>query len=350
MIFNRKFGIEIECMLPRNVTMSGVALAINAAGVPCFNAGYSHSTSSQWKVVSDGSLSGGNGMEIVSPPMQGEASLQAIATVCRVLNELGATVNRSCGLHVHVEARQLAAPALRKLAAIYIENENIIDSFMPMSRRGSNNHYCNTLRGTNMSSLAQARNANEIAHAISHGNRYVKLNFAAFLRHGTVEFRHHSGTVDADKVNKWLITCLRLVACAVKEADLPIANTVSGGQARPRNRRLATIYDLMQRPGGCTRQDVANVLGRRTLPPMNRILRNAGFTYRVTHSYGDRRTERYVLSEQAVATTTVTVDRAPQPITFDAFCDRIEMPVEEKNFWIARQVALRNSTLTSRAA
>src|SRR5262245_26549167 len=122
-IYSRKFGIEIECMLPRTQTMDSVARAINTAGVPCFNAGYSHSRSSQWKVVSDGSLSGGNGMEIVSPPMTGEQSLDHIAIVCRVLNELGATVNRSCGLHVHVDAGNLQAPAMRKLAAIYIENE-----------------------------------------------------------------------------------------------------------------------------------------------------------------------------------------------------------------------------------
>lgn len=352
MINNRKYGIEIECMLPRTMTRQALALAITNAGVNCYDAGYSHSRSASWKIVSDGSLSGGNGMELVSPPMLGEAGLQQIQKVCAVLNEKGATVNRSCGLHVHVDAGNLTAPAMRKLAAIYIENENIIDSLMPMSRRNSNNTFCGSLRGTNMATLAQARNANDIAHAIAHGNRYVKLNFSAFLRHGTVEFRHHSGTVDADKISKWLVACLRLVACAVKEADQPIANVASGGQARPRGysrsaRRLQTIYDLMQRPGGCTRSDVAAVLGRRTMPPMNRILRNAGFTYRITHQYGDRRTERYVLSETPVATTTAP---AAAPITFDNFCSRMEMTENEKQFWIARRLAVANTTRMSEAA
>ena len=350
MIFTRKFGIEIECMLPRTQTMTSVANAISAAGVPCYNAGYSHSRSASWKVVSDGSLSGGNGMEIVSPPMEGEASLQAIATVCRVLNELGATVNRSCGLHVHVDANRLSAGALRRLAAIYIENENIIDSFMPMSRRASNNSYCGSLRGTDMARLARAQNASDIGQAIAHGNRYVKLNYTAFLRHGTVEFRHHSGTVDADKVNKWLLTCLRLVACAVKEADLPVSTIehTANSQARPRNRRLAMIYDAMQRPGGCTRQDIAVLLNRRTLPPMNRILRNANFQYRVEHRYGDRRTERYVLVSTPVATVANPTPVAP--VTFDGFCARIEMPEAEKQFWVARQAAVSRTTLQSRAA
>lgn len=341
MLYARKFGIEIECMLPGNVSRATLAQAIDRAGVPCYDAGYSHQRTASWKIVSDGSLSGGNGMELVSPPMQGEASLQAIATVCRVLNEKGATVNRSCGLHVHVDGAGLTAPAMRKLAAIYIENENIIDSFMPMSRRGSANTYCGSLNRTNMAALAVARNASEISHAIAHGNRYVKLNYTSFLRHGTVEFRHHSGTVDADKIIKWLTVCLRLVACAVKEADQPIANLASGGQARPRNRRLAIIYDALQRPGGATRQDIANLLNRRTMPPMNRILTNAGFNYRVEHRYGDRRTERYVLAEAPVAPT------AAAPITFDAFCIRIEMPEADKEFWVNRQLQVNTRTMAT---
>ncbi len=348
MVFNRKFGIEIECMLPRDTSRAMVAREITAAGVRCDDVGYSHARSSYWKIVSDGSLSGGNGMELVSPPMQGEHALGDIAIVSQVLLRMGANVNRSCGLHVHIDAAGMSAAAMRKLAAIYIENENILDSFMPASRRGSANHYCNSLARTNMQALAQSRNANEIAQAIAHGNRYVKLNYTAFLRHGTVEFRHHSGTVDADKINKWILACLRLVACAVKEADVPITLTQAANDARPhghgrRARRLQTIYDLMQRPGGCTRGDVATVLNRRTMPPMNRILRGAGFNYRVTHAYGDRRTERYVLSD-----TPVSIN-APAPITFDGFCARIEMPEVEKAFWIDRRIAVNNSRLSAAA-
>lgn len=339
MLNDRKFGIEIECLLPRGETQSTLASAIAAAGVPCFNAGYTHARSTSWKIVSDASLRGtGTGMEIVSPPMQGEDALRQIVVVSRVLNEKGATVNRSCGLHVHVEANGMPIGAMRKLAAIYIENENIIDSFMPMSRRASNNTYCGSLSRANWGSLAQARNAAEIAQAIAHGNRFVKLNYSAFLRHGTVEFRHHSGTVDADKIIKWLMACLRLVATAIKEGNEPLRIVSQNDEARPRNRRLRIIYDAMQRPGGCTRQDIANLLGRRTMPPMNRILRNAGFNYRVTHAYGDRRTERYVLSETPVT------PQATAPVTFDAFCQRIEMPEEEKNFWIERRLAVNTAT------
>jgi Putative amidoligase enzyme len=343
----RKFGIEIEAIFPRNHNGSSIAAAIVAGGVPCHFAGYTHARSTDWKVVTDGSLVG-NGFEVVSPPLTGDAGQEQVTKVCAVLNQIGANVNRSCGLHVHVDAGSMSAAALRRLAVIYIENENIIDSLMPMSRRAANNRWCGSLRNTNMVRLAQARNAQEVAYAINHGDRYVKLNYTAFLRHGTVEFRHHSGTVDADKINKWLQACLRLVACAIKEADLPI-NTTNTAQtnARPRNRRLATIYDAMQRPGGCTREDIRVLLNRATLPPMNRILRNAGFQYRVTHAYGDRRTERYVLADTPVA---VAVNVSATPITFDGFCDRIEMAQDEKAFWIARRVAVSQTTLHSQVA
>jgi Putative amidoligase enzyme len=344
-MINRKYGIEIEAIYPRGETGVSIAAAIAAGGVPCHFAGYTHARSTDWKVVTDGSLSGGNGYEVVSPPMVGEAGLEQINKVCAVLAQLQATVNRTCGLHVHVDAGSLSAAALRRLAVIYIENENIIDSLMPASRRAASNRWCNTLRNTNMARLAIARNANDVAHAIAHGDRYVKLNYTAFLRHGTVEFRHHSGTVDAAKINMWLQACLKMVACAVKEADLPIdTSTAAPVHARPRNRRLATIFDAMQRPGGCTREDIRVLLNRSTLPPMNRILRGAGFQYRVTHAYGDRRTERYVLAETPVPTAVANVSATP--ITFDGFCDRIELAQTEKDFWIARRVAVNNPAVS----
>ena len=347
-MLNRKYGIEIEAMFPRNQNGASIAAAIAAGGVPCHFAGYTHARTTDWKVVTDGSLAGGNGFEVVSPPLFGEAGLEQVEKVCAALAQVQASVNRTCGLHVHVDAGAMSAQAMRRLAVIYIENENIIDSLMPMSRRASNNHYCGTLRNTSMPRLATARNAAEIAQAIAHGNRFVKLNYTAFLRHGTVEFRHHSGTVDASKINKWILACLRMVACSIKEANLPVDTTTAApSHARPRNRRLATIFDAMQRPGGCTREDIRVLLNRATLPPMNRILRNAGFEYRVTHAYGDRRTERYVLADTPVA---VAANVTATPITFDAFCDRMEMPQDEKAFWIARRVAVSQTTLQTQAA
>ena len=42
-------------------------------------------------------------------------------------------------------------------------------------------------------------------------NRYVKLNLQSFWKHGTIEFRHHSGTTDVAKITNWLTLCMAMV-------------------------------------------------------------------------------------------------------------------------------------------
>lgn len=36
------------------------------------------------------------------------------------------------------------------------------------------------------------------------GSRYFKINFESFATHGTVEFRHHSGTTEYEKIVNWV--------------------------------------------------------------------------------------------------------------------------------------------------
>lgn len=333
-IYNNSFGVEIEVMAPQGMTGSVLASHIAANGVPCRAEGYGHATPTQWKVITDGSLSGGNGLEIVSPPLSGEAGQESIEKVCAALARVGCTVNRSCGLHVHVNARNLSIAAMRKLAMLYCENEQIIDTMMPASRRGNANNYCGSIRSLDVQALARATDARAIARAIrreDYTQRYVKLNFAAFWRHGTVEFRQHSGTIDAVKINVWVRTCLRMVDTAASEASQPVTVTV---QQRPTNARMARIYDLMMaNPEGVTREQVAQMLNRSSMPPMNRILAEHGIAYeerRVGH-----------VAKYALRLTT-----APQPgeLTFDGFCARIKMTDNEKTFWATRRDVLNGST------
>src|SRR6187397_2985807 len=112
----RSFGVEIECLVPR-YTRAQVAAAITAEGVDCYDAGFTHQTSRTWKVVSDGSVRGNGAMELVSPPLRGEAGLGAISKVSAVLVRMGATVKSSCGLQVQVGGPRPAFPvaAMRKL-------------------------------------------------------------------------------------------------------------------------------------------------------------------------------------------------------------------------------------------
>lgn len=354
-----RIGVELEFVAPRGQTMDTVGNALRANSVPTVNA-YSHlarSSAGNWVVKHDGSVSamqGGSSMELVSPPLQQADSTDQINKASQVLTGMGSMVNVTCGLHVHVEATALSVPAMRKLAALYMECEPVIDTLMAPSRRGSRGGrgYACTVRQADLARIASASGgghsaARSIANAINGGSRYSKINFNSYGQHGTIEFRHHGGTVDGQKINMWAKACVRMVEAAVREQDEPIANVVtnttpgSNPHQRPHNARLAMIYDLIARAEGATRDDVRLALGRNTAPPLNRILTRAGIAFRV-------RRRRYYLAGVVAPQTTVTATPISRPaMTLASYMDRLQMTTEEKNYWTARVALLAGAAPAS---
>ena len=203
---NRTFGIELEAY---GVDRHELAQALREAGVNVEVEGYNHQIRRHWKIVTDASINGHRAFELVSPVLSGEAGLAEVRTVCAVLVRLNAQVNRSCGFHVHHFAQDLDLPAWKRLVGAYVKYEGLIDSFMPTSRRAGTNMYCRSLRSAGAASVAAdlaaiRRVASLQALQDLYSSRYKKLNLQAFYRHGTVEFRHHSGTVEPEKVENWI--------------------------------------------------------------------------------------------------------------------------------------------------
>ena len=196
---NRTYGVEIEA---HGVGTTELANALNEAGINCNYEGYNHTTRNHWKIVRDSSIHGNKPFELVSPPLKGEEGLEEIKKVCQVLKTLGAQVNTSCGLHVHHDAGDLNLDNFKNLYSLYTRFESTIDQFVPESRRGNNNNFCKTLQGLN-DQIHQSRSLEEIKTAT--GSRYVKLNIQSYWRHGTIEFRHHPGTINPTKIINWII-------------------------------------------------------------------------------------------------------------------------------------------------
>lgn len=196
--FNQRFGVEIEAY---NCTKEKLARELREAGISVSISDYSHATTSFWKLVSDGSLDGNNTFELVSPILVGENGLKELETVCWVLEFCQVKVNRSCGFHVHFDASGFDIDTWKNLALSYKHIEQLIDSFMPESRR--NNRYCRALNGIDDHIIRSADTISELQRAFRN-DRYYKLNLEAFSRHRTVEFRQHSGTIDFTKMEKWI--------------------------------------------------------------------------------------------------------------------------------------------------
>jgi hypothetical protein len=175
---------------------------------------YGSATSTCWKIQPDRSL-GYGGTELVSPILSGEAGIAEARRMADALKACGAKVNVQTGFHVHFGATGLDLKALKSVAKMYVWFESFFDHVMPKSRRRTNCSYIKSNRadfggyGTDAVNHALDRiDAAPDLHAFMRAaspERYRKLNVTNLTKSkGTIEFRQHSGTVDADKVENWV--------------------------------------------------------------------------------------------------------------------------------------------------
>ena len=216
------FGIEIEFKSPLNSAV--IAEAITAAGISCAAEYYNHSNRPHWKITTDASVR--NGWELVSPVLAyGEEAFAQVETVCNVLQGLGVKIDRQCGLHVHHGVAGMTDAQVAKIVAIYAKFEQTIDNMMPASRRGSANRYGASLKvrpswKESVAAINACKTREELVAVLP--TRYMKVNVHSLFRHGTVEFRQHSGTVEASKIVSWVKITRAMVERGAKTSRVSI--------------------------------------------------------------------------------------------------------------------------------
>ncbi|MDR2819449.1 MAG: amidoligase family protein [Desulfovibrio sp.] len=216
----RKFGAELEMT---GITREQAVSALRSVNINVRDEIYNHQTRDYWKIVPDGSVSGG--FEVVSPILEGEAGLEQLRIVATALDDMGGSVNRSCGYHVHFDAAGMDVAHIRSIVTRYAAFEAEIDAFMPASRRGSENTFCRSVVA--LSRNDRFRNATSMSELITvQGGRYFKVNLQSFHRHGTVEFRQHSGTLNAAKAVNWVRFLDAFITESIARVDAPVAAPV----------------------------------------------------------------------------------------------------------------------------
>lgn len=191
------FGVEIECI---NAPRYDLCREVQSRGINIAYEGYNHNDyHDRFKLVTDASLHGSNPIECVSPILKGVKGESDLRLVCEALNAIGASVNRSCGLHVHFDASKMSDEHYIRIFKNYQKLEALIDKFMPVSRRGSNAPYCDTIVRFNYGGCNRKSDVCSVM-----GGRYYKVNPRAYSSHKTIEFRHHSGTVNYTKIIMWV--------------------------------------------------------------------------------------------------------------------------------------------------
>jgi Putative amidoligase enzyme len=211
----------------------------------CDDGSYVVEACRQWAdyCVSDGSLPD-EGFEINTNPSRGDTYDKHIRAICSAVQSAGSEVTRCCGLHVHVDARDLNWHDLYKLSLLYMRVEDALFKMQPSSRQ--DNRYCMRVESNYKldpkgykhkllnrlydHSFPEHKKQGRMA-AISHKGgkrvfsertdkynsaRYYAMNLHTFFYRGTIEFRHASSTTKADKAINWGLVCMWIVERASK--------------------------------------------------------------------------------------------------------------------------------------
>lgn len=178
-------------------------------------------------IVIDGSLPSG-GAEIVTQPAKAVQFRRDIAALTAALAEGTATTTDACGLHVHVDARDLKAEGISRLCRLWVKVEPAIYDLVAYRRRSSTyakpcadkympivNAKEDTLQDTidsvvyRISSKYQAdqRALEDAKRRKFHDARYYGLNLHSWAFRGTVEFRHHQGAIQCDRITNFAEIC-----------------------------------------------------------------------------------------------------------------------------------------------
>jgi hypothetical protein len=114
---------------------------------------------------------------------------ELLPQIVQKLRQVGAVVNRSCGMHVHLDYREgkdKAVEAYQRLATA----EALLLELVPTSRKGNN--YCRDVR------------YRDFAKAEAQGDRYHTINAMSYHKYHTIEVRLFGGTLNEVKIMNWI--------------------------------------------------------------------------------------------------------------------------------------------------
>lgn len=226
MLQDLTFGVEFEVV---NIGCNDTERIMRNAGYDLHNMGYTHRVMPVWKVVPDASLtSRSRNCEVVSPVLRGNDGLNEVRTVAGVLRAAGATINSSCGMHIHIGVDGLITNEQQAhVIKAHQQWSCAFDALVIESR--INGQWAKKIDRDKAIEIADEW---EVSTDLRAGNsdltheryRYRSLNIAAFAKYGTFEFRSHQGSLNGLNATAWI---------AFHTAFIKAAHLLSATSERP---------------------------------------------------------------------------------------------------------------------
>ena len=217
---SRRYGVEVEFINLDYDDLERIAKSLGI-GMEYWDLDYDEEDEprdySKWSYTSDGSLrdNKGDDIELVSPIIQTKTQEDQLKEILRCIREDGGSVNKSCGLHVHMDISDLSFRDIRTIVYKYNQFEEEIDKFMPKSRRKGNHSYCLPTNQVYDKIHKRLRDCG----AFDEGDfeKYRKINLGKMDTTQTMEFRHHSGTLNFTKIINWVRFLDQFITNALEE-------------------------------------------------------------------------------------------------------------------------------------
>lgn len=177
-----------------------------------------------WRVVRDASIdaySDEEQCELVTPILYYE-DLKMLQQLVSMIKEAGGTVNRSCGLHIHVDAKEFTPQAVVNLVTLIGSRELLLYKALgiPKDRlrycKRINDELVETILAKKPESLEELRkdwyseSPYEVVAGKYHSTRYHGLNLHSMFTKGTVEFRLFNSTLEPNIVTAYIQFTLAL--------------------------------------------------------------------------------------------------------------------------------------------
>lgn len=232
----------------------------------------------KWGIVakSDGSIGDfPNAMEFNLAPAAGDKMIEQVNDICSALQFAGCEPDHQCGIHVHVDCRDVRADDLKRIIDVYVRVERALFNLCEPRRLGGtysqvcggdykaygktgkevrlklteeffNSKRVKTRVGTSKGAIKHERAKDYGSHYVSARNegaaqqyatRYRALNLVSFFIRRTVEFRHFHSTVDPIEVQNWAMVCSHVIDAAVKLSHRQV-------EGLPNNSRKALLAIL----------------------------------------------------------------------------------------------------------
>lgn len=198
------------------------------------------SQSRRWKVMSDGSITPEKkeGRRVVSAddtykvelvsPICCHEDIETIQEIVRKLREAGMIANKSCGIHIHLDASPHNANTLRNITNIMASKEDLIYKAMQVEV-ARERQYCKKVEQSFLDELnrKKPRTLDEVSRIWYnggdghrehyHNSRYHCLNLHSVFQKGTIEFRLFNSTTHAGKIKAYIQLCLAISAQALNQ-------------------------------------------------------------------------------------------------------------------------------------